>query len=298
MAVAVAGFLAAATACSSSSRAVEPDLTPTPNGHAIPFTAQSLITALHDRGMAFEFSNNRNPGPFNRMNGYVSIAGLTGEFAWGDETLEVYEFTGPGEALVAATRIDEFGGGYMMPTRDRTWVGGDGGYGMTGPRYAFVEGQVIARYIGDSEEVPAALEELMGKPFAGSPYWDGGFTPEERIPQFAEMWQEIVPEMEFVSAERLFEGSQSSTYRIRYRAYLVHSFACSGETEYGSEVVSDEVHITLVQSVVDTGVVEMSEPCDMDWQWDETSAIVQRLTLGENYDVFFNGKQVGSFVAG
>ena len=285
MAVAVAGLLAAATACSSSESRPPQDLTP-----------ESLLAYLSDHDMPFTHAGYQSPMPFRSMNGFERRAGVTGEFTWEAEKLWIHEFVGPGEALVAATRIRPDGSGYMMPTRSGGWVGG-GGYGTPGPVRYYLNGKIIAVHLGDSPEVPKALEKLMGEPFAGA--YEGGTEAdlEERIPAAEGMWQEITPEAEFLSYEKFGEGSSGITYRILYRANLTRSFACSGESDFLNEVSGDEIHVNLVQRIVDTSVVPLTEPCDIRLEWIETSAIVQRLTSGKTYKVSMNGEQVATFTA-
>jgi hypothetical protein len=148
MAVAVAGLLAAATACSFHDN----------------FTEADLIAGLHERGLLFQLyhADSSDLKSFSGMNGLLT----TNEFRWVRERLYVSHFSGRGEAVVAASRISIDGIAVRYPDDTHTGeVSVSDNIGFPVNRYQ--RGALIVTYAGKSVAVLEALDEVMGKPFAG-----------------------------------------------------------------------------------------------------------------------------------
>lgn len=277
MTVAVAGLLAAATACSSSDS----------------FDTGDLITELSARGMEFEYVEPRSR-TYEDMNGFATGA----DYEWEGNYIFVYEFIGRGEALIGASRIGREAIHYSYPMGQGQYWAGLISYCCPHEINAFHKGKLIARYHGEDSSLHDALQEIMGTPFAGVRVAEWDHESGEDRPHFESLWQERSFEVRDIHVRNVESDETPFSHQIEFEALTLLSHACLGSSPDNTlEVIGQRVVITRTQQVPNVGVARMAEPCDLDWRWEDVEAPVRDLTQGEKYRVEINGRQVATFTA-
>lgn len=269
--VALAGLLATASCSSQES-----------------FTKADLLAELRERGLEFVLADTYSEpvGGFGTMHGLVA----TSVFERGDESLWAHQFEGPGEALIAAYRVRPGGDGMDYP-------GGGTISHPVHPPYYYQRNNLIVTYSGRSKEIPDALDDIMGESFAGQRAYSDRMEQGEDFPLFKDLWREHPVTVDSVQVEKLHSRPDDLAYRFDFEALTLRPSNCYGGSESEREVIGDEIHFTFVQRVVNPDEVELTEPCDLGWRWEEAFRVAQWLTAGQEYKVFINDEQVATFTA-
>lgn len=279
MAVAIAGLLVTATACSRSS--------------SEKLDTAALLLELSERGMAFQHIEQRGEN-FDQMNGFSSGA----KYEWQGNDLYVMEFVGLGEALIAASRVSQDGTTFSYPGRGATLWHTATIYCCPDPLNHFHRHSNIVSYMGADNAVHEALEEIMGAPFAGydAPEWD--FDSGDERPHFEGLWKKFPLPVRNVTDRKYAFSERTKLREIVFEAYTAKSFSCVG-TDGRSEwtLNGNQIFITHTQAIVNLGVARMAEPCDLEWRWQSQSVAPTGLRWGQKYWVYINGERVTSFTA-
>ena len=271
MAVAAAGRLTAATACSSQQDT---------------FTEADLIAALRERGVLFELhlADAETAEAFSDLNGLVT----TNEFRWRvRERLHISHFTGRGEALVAASRMSMDGFDLRYP--DDSYTGWVAASVNSTPVSVYLHGPLIVTYAGTDTEVPEALDEIIGQPVAGYRALGKRLEQGDEFPPFQNLWKEHDAEFRSIS-HRKYAYGVSNPWVVYFQARVLHSSSCAG----GPMVVTgekdgDEIRITVSQKVLNLGVAGLSGECDIEWEWQDFHYNTA-LPYNTTHNLIINGK--------